>query len=519
MSLFILDEVLNNTTNIMMNYPTFGYVGGYFAIYFSLLLAFIISCMLIICCIISLCSCFYTNNSDDEPYEKQRFLVINYKNLYNNDEVNLASLYAKISKRKHKCCISCYGSEQNIDQESENDEDVDDSDINTKNKQNTIDSLTLIKTITTKNIDKKDAIDLTFNKSNLTNVLDSSDNNKSNESDSLIASENDNEVGIAKRINPIINPTIIKNQVDISKEKPKTYLYYLFDNMNSTNSITDISPIKSKNDQFVDLDIFVKTVLNTASSKNTIILLGISSPGGYAYKFELAYTRLMRLRAAGFKLIALIDDICASGGYMLAAACNQIICAEYASIGSIGVVTSIYNYHELIKKIGVVEKTITSGPYKRPYPTGEPIEQNHIDMVKEGVQDTLEIFSNIVKTSRKFSDNEMKDILSAKVWYGRKALEMKLVDKIATSGEYIDSILKQNSENKIYVITRKSENEKSFIKTIVDSTIKYMTISAGISLNKIISENIGSFKEFIIRYMADTSINHHITKYDIDKIV
>lgn len=545
MPISISDLLTNETNRAIFNYPEFSYVGGYFAIYFSLLLAFIITTTLILCCIVSCCVSCFKNNDDDDSHEKQKFLILNYKNLHYKDRDNLSILYVK--KQKRNCGCLCCGSDQTYesDQTDESDQEKDIPDNNQEsdlikkvqnkdkselenNEESNFDNEKEIDG-TTRDTSQKCNPQETTDKINKTNRSDSSDDsndpnnpNGSNKPDVLIdvdKSKKSNKINKAdestrlitseiKIINATDAPNINDNQMKSSKNKSKIYLYYLFDNMNKTNSITDFSPMKSNRDQFVDLEIFVNMVLNTANPKNTVILLGISSPGGYAYKFELAYTRLVRLRNAGFKLVALIDDICASGGYMLASACNEIVCSEYASIGSIGVVTSIYNYYDLIKKIGVIEKTITTGQYKRPYPTGEPLEQQHIDMVKEGVQDTLNIFSNIVKKSRNFTDDEMKDILNAKVWYGRKAFEKKLIDKISTSGEYIDTLFKQHSENNVYVVIRKSENGRSFIRSILESTTRH-------AIKSLIENATDIFKKI----MTNRSIHEQLIKYDIDKIV
>ena len=266
--------------------------------------------------------------------------------------------------------------------------------------------------------------------------------------------------------------SVVKNATTSADNK--IYLHYSFDNMNDSNDSGANTVLANINDDsqnvFRDLEAFVNIVLKTVDPKEVVILLKISSPGGYAYKFELAYTHLMRLRSAKFQLIALVDDICASGGYMLASACNTIICAEYANIGSIGVVASMYNYYDLIKKIGVVEKTLTTGAYKRPFPSGEPFEQEHTDRVNESIQEVLEIFKNIVQKSRNLTDDEIKEILSAKVWYGKKALEKKLVDRICSSSEYLDELLL--TKNQVFLVCRKPlKDELSFVQSLLKLSV------------------------------------------------
>jgi len=263
-----------------------------------------------------------------------------------------------------------------------------------------------------------------------------------------------------------------EGQIPIDK---KIFIMYTFDNLNASSKAKKSIYSKISNDiddPFGDLESFVKIVLKTFDPKTTIILLKISSPGGYAYQFELAYTYLTLLRKEGFQIIALIDDICASGGYMLASACNKIICSEYSTIGSVGVVASMYNYYELIKKIGIIEKTLTTGPYKRTFPTGEPLEQQHIDRTNEGMIETLDIFKIMVKKGRSLTDQEMEDILSAKCWHGEKALEKKLVDEISSSIEYLDNLITKN--NIVFIANRKNYNN-SIINSVFDVTMDMIT--------------------------------------------
>jgi|694.fasta_scaffold155031_2 serine protease SohB len=256
----------------------------------------------------------------------------------------------------------------------------------------------------------------------------------------------------------------------------KIFIMYTFDNLNESSKSKKSIYSKISNDidnPFDNLESFVQIVLKTFDPNTAIILLKISSPGGYAYQFELAYTHLTILRKAGFNIIALIDDICASGGYMLASACNKIICSEYATIGSVGVVISMYNYHELIKKIGIIEKTLTTGPYKRTFPSGEELEQHHIDKTNEGILETLDIFKLMVKKGRSLSDQEIEDILSAKCWYGKKALEKKLVDEISSSIEYLDKLIEKN--NIVFVVNNKKKSGNSIINSILDVSMDMIT--------------------------------------------
>jgi len=133
----------------------------------------------------------------------------------------------------------------------------------------------------------------------------------------------------------------------------------------------------------------------------------------------------------------------------------------------------MYNYYDLIKKIGIVEKTLTTGPYKRTFPTGEQLEQEHIDKTNEEIIETLDIFKLMVKKGRSLTDQEMEEILSAKCWYGKKALEKKLVDEISSSIEYLDKLIEKN--NIVFVVNNKKKSNNSIVNSILDVSMNIIT--------------------------------------------
>jgi signal peptide peptidase SppA len=311
--------------------------------------------------------------------------------------------------------------------------------------------------------------------------------------DGKIKSESKDDSKILTR-----TPSCYVNEPD--PKKRKIYLHYSFDNMNNSDDSSASSVLSNITDVgknvFKDLEAFVQIVLGTMDEKNVVILIHISSPGGIAYQFESAYSNLMRLREKGFTLVALIGDICASGGYMLASACNEIYCSAYAQIGSVGVVTSFYNYHELFRKVGVIEKTITTGPYKRPHMGGEPQDEESISRVKELVNDTLSVFADMVKKSRNLTDDEMKDILSAKVWYGKQALKKKLVDGIMSPSDYLDELAR--GKNEIYMICRQCKPKKSSLESLMSLSANLLSlIKMGINASKNNQETQALCRDFM----------------------
>lgn len=283
--------------------------------------------------------------------------------------------------------------------------------------------------------------------------------------------------------------TDLKIDIDV-KKKEKIYVCYTFDTL-SKNS--------SKIDPFDDLTTFINLMFRTMDPKEVIVLLKISSPGGLAFKFELAHNQLLRLKKHGFELIAQVDDICASGGYMLACACDQIICSENARIGSVGVCATLHNYYDVAQKIGITEKTITTGSHKRLCPPGEPLDEKQMELLKGSINETLEIFRTMVQGSRKLSDEQMTLILSAKVWRGKDAKDYGLVDNLMCSDDYLEQLKKENSKNQIYIVSRCQPPNKSKLGSLYGSSLQSL-------LTKIATNVI---KSSIESYIDDHAINDH----------
>lgn len=151
----------------------------------------------------------------------------------------------------------------------------------------------------------------------------------------------------SKTTDNINNLTILSDNTIKSKEPDieqglninKIYLVYEFNNLDKMTNPTSYME-SDVIDEFDELEEFVNMVIKSFEKKyNQVgVLLKISSPGGSAFKFEHAYLNLLRLKDKGIELVGLVDKMAASGGYMLASACDKIICAKYATIGSIGVI-------------------------------------------------------------------------------------------------------------------------------------------------------------------------------------
>lgn len=134
----------------------------------------------------------------------------------------------------------------------------------------------------------------------------------------------------------------------------------------------------------------------------------------------------------------LIDKVAASDGYMMAAVANEIIAAPFAMIGSIGVLTEIPNFNELLAKEGIKYEQISSGKYKRTISVfGKNTEEGR-KKVQEELDQIHSAFKSLIKSKRASIDIER--ISTGEFWLGSQAKELGLVDNIMTSTDYLTSL-------------------------------------------------------------------------------
>jgi serine protease SohB len=182
------------------------------------------------------------------------------------------------------------------------------------------------------------------------------------------------------------------------------------------------------------LSLEISAVLTMAGPNDEVVVC-LESPGGMVHSYGLAASQMMRIRNKGIPLTAIVDRVAASGGYLMAAVANRILAAPFAVIGSIGVVAQIPNLHRLLKKNDVDVEVLTAGKYKRTLTLlGENTDEGR-EKFREELEDVHALFQEFVAENRPELDIEA--VATGEAWYGKRALELKLVDGLATSDEYL----------------------------------------------------------------------------------
>src|SRR5215813_11770016 len=169
-----------------------------------------------------------------------------------------------------------------------------------------------------------------------------------------------------------------------------------------------------------------------AMGKPKAVALAINSPGGSAVQSHLIYRRIRQLaQEKGIPVIAFVEDVAASGGYMLACAADEIVCDPSSIVGSIGVVGASFGVHEAIKKLGIERRVYTAGEKKvllDPFLPEKPEDVEHLKAIQREIHET---FIGLVKASRgaRLIGPE-NTLFSGEYWSAKTALGYGLVDRI-----------------------------------------------------------------------------------------
>ena len=166
--------------------------------------------------------------------------------------------------------------------------------------------------------------------------------------------------------------------------------------------------------------------------KPKAVALAINSPGGSAVQSHLIYRRIRDLsQEKSVPVIAFVEDVAASGGYMIACAADEIVCDLSSLVGSIGVVGGSFGFSKLIDKLGIERRLYTSGDHKAMLDPFLPEKPEDVERLKSVQREIHEGFIELVKRSRgaRLKGPE-KTVFSGEYWTGSKAVELGLADAI-----------------------------------------------------------------------------------------
>lgn len=206
-------------------------------------------------------------------------------------------------------------------------------------------------------------------------------------------------------------------------DEPRRKRVYVLD-FDGDIRASDVEPMREE----------ISAVLTLAEPEDEVVVR-LESGGGMVHSYGLASSQLERIKRKQVPLTICVDQVAASGGYMMACLGDRVLAAPFAIVGSIGVIAQLPNFHRLLKKNDIDYEVLTAGEYKRTLTMfGQNTDKGRQKFLEE-LEDTHELFKEFVSEYRPSVD--IDKVATGEVWFGKRAIDANLVDELITSDEYL----------------------------------------------------------------------------------
>lgn len=198
-------------------------------------------------------------------------------------------------------------------------------------------------------------------------------------------------------------------------------------------------------DRAASADNIVTALRNAFENENAAgIILRINSPGGSPVQAGYINDEIYRLREKypDTKVYAVVTDICASGGYYIAAAANEIYADKASMVGSIGVLMDGYGFTGAMEKLGVERRLYTAGENKGFLDPFSPEKKEDVKHIKMMLNNIHQQFIDVVKKGRGDKLTDDPKLFSGLIWTGEESLDLGLIDGLGSSGYVAREIIK-----------------------------------------------------------------------------
>ena len=164
------------------------------------------------------------------------------------------------------------------------------------------------------------------------------------------------------------------------------------------------------------------------------VVLRINSPGGSPVQAGQIYDEIKRLRAKhpNIPLYAVVDDICASGGYYVAAGADRIFVDKASIVGSIGVLMDGFGFTQTMEKLGVERRLLTAGENKGFLDPFSPVDPRQQAFAKQMLEEIHGQFIGVVREGRGKRLKETPEMFSGLVWSGETSIQLGLADGLGS---------------------------------------------------------------------------------------
>lgn len=187
-----------------------------------------------------------------------------------------------------------------------------------------------------------------------------------------------------------------------------------------------------------------------AIRKAKAVAVVINSPGGSPVQSRQIHDRIRQLAAEKrLPVLVFVEDVAASGGYMIACAGDEIFCDTSSIVGSIGVIGGSFGFQDLIKKVGIERRIYTSGDHKSTLDPFLPENPDDVARLKAIQRDIHDSFIELVKQSRGARlKGEDGYLFSGEYWAGERSVKLGLADAIGD----LRSVLRARYGEKVHTL-------------------------------------------------------------------
>ena len=187
------------------------------------------------------------------------------------------------------------------------------------------------------------------------------------------------------------------------------------------------------------------------------VILRINSPGGGVLESAEVYDKIYEVKAAGKPVYVSMGSMAASGGYYISAPADKIFASNETLTGSLGVIMQGYNYEKLAEKYEVQFETIKSGPYKDIMSPTREMTADERKILQTMVDNMYNEFVRVIADGRGMSEKEVRKLADGRIYDGRQAKQLQLVDEIGRLDDVVASMKKDLNVKDAQVIRYKDE--------------------------------------------------------------
>jgi protease-4 len=194
--------------------------------------------------------------------------------------------------------------------------------------------------------------------------------------------------------------------------------------------------------EVANADTIIQALRDAIKDKNTKgVILNINSPGGSAVQAAYVYDEIRRQKAEhpNLPIYAVVGDMCASGGYYIAAASDKIYVSPASILGSIGVIMNGFGFSNVLEKLGVERRLLTAGEHKAMLDPFSPVKEQESKHMQTLLDQVHKQFIAAVKQARGDRLKETTDMFSGLVWTGEEGVKLGLADEFGS----VDSVARQ----------------------------------------------------------------------------